>query len=57
MSWLNQLQNIVSSASRTVEPPPEETVPLGTLDSWDAPPEEKQGRGGGRGFRVAGNLL
>ncbi|MBI1258764.1 MAG: SH3 domain-containing protein [Chloroflexi bacterium] len=42
MSWLNQLQNIVSSASRPTEPPPEETVTLGTLDTWDAPPEENR---------------
>ena len=40
MSWLNQLQNIVSSASRPAEPAPEEVVPLGTLDMWDAPPED-----------------
>ncbi len=41
INWLNELQGIVNSATRPLQPPPEEIVPKDIAKAWEAPPVQE----------------
>ncbi len=42
LNWLSELNNIVSSATRTLQQPPDDDVPAEVAKLWNAPPVEPE---------------